>query len=175
MRGSVGVGRLLMAGMLVWAAAGCSSVVEGAAEPASGQEGLFDPCKDIPDSVLEEVGLDPATEEVDIAGVAQPGWKICTWSGSWYFAAMYANEHSTDDIRANPDYAQLRDIEVGQRKAIEFRRTADLDDGACYVAVDTGQGSVWLKVYRKGIRPIEEPTCQLAFGFAGRFEGLWPN
>src|SRR3546814_9042897 len=112
-----------MAGVLVWAAAGCSSVVEGAAEPASGQEGLFYPCKDIPDSVLEEVGLDPATEEVDIAGVAQPGWKLCTWSGSWYFAAMYANEHSTYDIRANPAYAKLSDIEVGQRKALEFRRS----------------------------------------------------
>jgi len=166
MRGSVGVGRLLMAGMLVWAAAGCSSVVEGAAEPASGQEGLFDPCKDIPDSVLEEVGLDPATEEVDIEGVEQPGWKICSWTEPWYYLIVYSNRFTVDDARKNSDYTGFEEISLNERRGVQYHRASDVEIDKCYIALEAKQGSVWIVVDTKGIAEQEGSTCGLASEYA---------
>lgn len=175
MRGSVGVGRLLMAGVLVWAAAGCSSVVEGAAEPASGQEGLFDPCKDIPDSVLEEVGLDPATEEVDIAGVEQPGWKICGWSGSWYFLTVYSTARTVNDVRRNADYRDVEELRAGSRHGIQFQRVDDVDGNGCYIAFPVEQGSIWVNIERMLSEAQEEPSCVVAQRVSVDIEHVLPK
>ncbi|WP_232816908.1 DUF3558 domain-containing protein [Rhodococcus sp. H-CA8f] len=175
MRGSVGVGRLLMAGMLVWAAAGCSSVVEGAAEPASGQEGLFDPCKDIPDSVLEEVGLDPATEEVDIEGIEQPGWKICSWTESWYYVVLFSNRFTIDEVKENPDYTGFQEIALDARSGVRYHRVSDDEIGKCYVAVEAKQGSIWIVVEKKGSAEMQGATCDLATSYATALEGYVPR
>lgn len=175
MRGSVGVGRLLMAGMLVWAAAGCSSVVEGAAEPASGQEGLFDPCKDIPDSVLEEVGLDPATEEAGAAGVEQPGWNICGWSGSWYFLTVYSSSYTVDDVRRNPDFRGFEELNVGGRRGIEYQRVDDEDNNGCYLAFSVEHGSIWFNVERKLSEARQESSCVVVQRLSVNLEPTLPK
>ncbi len=175
MRGSVGVGRLLMAGVLVWAAAGCSSVVEGAAEPASGQEGLFDPCKDIPDSVLEEVGLDPATEEVDIAGVEQPGWRICSWTGTWFFVSVLSNRYTQIEVTRNPEYAEFVEMTIGDRAGIRFQRGSDAAADGCYVAFAATQGSVWVNVEAKAGVTHQESACELVSDVAEHLDGNLPR
>ncbi|MEA1796488.1 DUF3558 domain-containing protein [Rhodococcus sp. 1.20] len=175
MRGSVGVGRLLMAGVLVWAAAGCSSVVEGAAEPASGQESLFDPCKDIPDSVLEEVGLDPATEEVDIAGVEQPGWKICSWTESWYYLSIFSTESSIETTKQNPNYVGFKPVTIGQRDGVEFHLQADADLVRCFVALPAAQGAIWLSVDTKLALKPEGSTCELTQYYANLLDQRLPS
>lgn len=174
MRKSMG-GRLLVAGILVWALIGCGSAVEGEAEPLSGQEGLFDPCTDIPDSAIRGVGLDPYTKEVDIAGVEIPGWKICTWSGDWYFVAIFSNIHSINDIRNHPEYGNLVAGSVGSRQGVMFTKVDDLDGDSCYIAAEVSQGSIWLRVNRKGLRAVEEPTCGLAQNYVDQLEGFWPH
>lgn len=175
MRGSVGVGRLLMAGVLVWAAAGCSSVVEGAAEPASGQEGLFDPCKDIPDSVLEEVGLDPATEEVDIAGVEQPGWRICSWTQSEYYVIVFSGENSLDDAKANASFTGFETLLIGGRPALRFHSASDPDIDRCYVGLDVSLGSIWIAADAKNSQQQEDSMCSVASRYAEALEGALPR
>ena len=175
MRGSVGVGRLLMAGMLVWAAAGCSSVVEGAAEPASGQEGLFDPCKDIPDSVLEEVGLDPATERGGIAGVEQPGWKICKWSGSWFYLTVYSTTYTIEDVRRNSDYEGFEDVTAGTRRGIQYKRVADEGGEGCYVTFPATQGSIWINVEKILSKVQKDSSCAVGLRASVDLDPVLPN
>ncbi|ROZ44725.1 DUF3558 domain-containing protein [Rhodococcus sp. WS3] len=145
---------------------GCGSTVEGVPERASGQEGLFNPCTDIPDSVIEGVGLDPATESIDIFGVEQPGWKICAWDGSWYGLSILSTRYTTDDIRKNPDYVDIVDIEIDGRTAIEYRKVSDVVGEGCYVVFSADQGSVWVRVQSTGLEPQEMPSCDMARALA---------
>jgi hypothetical protein len=144
----------------------CGSTVVGEPERASGQEGLFNPCTDIPDSVIEEVGLDPATESVDVFGVEQPGWKICAWDGSWYGLSILSTRYTTDDIRKNPDYVEIVDIEIGGRAAIRYRKESDAVGEGCYVVFPADQGSVWIRVQSTGLEPQDMPSCDMATGLA---------
>ncbi|KJF19543.1 DUF3558 domain-containing protein [Rhodococcus sp. AD45-ID] len=174
MRMSMG-GRLLVAGILVWALVGCGSAVEGEAEPLSGQAGLFDPCTDIPDSAIRGVGLDPYTKEVDIEGVEIPGWKICSWKGPWYFVVIFSNMHSLQDIRANTDFTGFHEVEIGQRQGVQYSSAQDQVGASCYFATQVKQGSIWLQISRMGLRPIEEPTCVLMQRYGLELETYWPS
>jgi hypothetical protein len=142
-------------------AVGCGSTVEGEPERASGQEGLFNPCTDIPDSVIEGVGLDPATESVDVFGVEQPGWKICSWDGSWYNVTIYSTSYTVSDVRSNPDYVDFIDVDIGDRRATQYRR-ADSTDEACYVIFALDQGSVWINAEKDALSEHTGNSCDEA-------------
>lgn len=158
--------RLLMAATMMWAAAGCGSAVEGTAEPASGQEGLFDPCNDIPDDVLRKAGLDPATEEADIAGVEQPGWKICKWTEDWFFLNIMSTTRTIDEVRGNSGYVDVESVEIGGRSGIEFHAVNDPGVSRCFVAVQAEHGATWISVNTKATYVPPEPTCALTTTFA---------
>ncbi|NRI67778.1 DUF3558 domain-containing protein [Rhodococcus sp. MS16] len=174
MRMSMG-GRLLVAGILVWALVGCGSAVEGEAEPLSGQAGLFDPCTDIPDRAIEDVGLDPLTKERDLVGVEELGWKICSWTGPWYFVVVLSNVYSLRDVRDNTDFTGFDDIQIGQRQGIQYSRVHDQVGASCYIATPVKQGSIWLRVSGMGLHPIEESTCTLATRYGAELETYWPR
>ncbi len=145
---------------------GCGSTVEGEPERASGQGGLFNPCTDIPDSVIEGAGLDPATESVDVFGVEQPGWKICAWDGSWYGLSILSTRYTTDDIRKNPDYVEIVDTQISGRTAISYRKESDAVGEGCYVVFPADQGSVWIRVQSTGLEPQDMPSCDMAMALA---------
>ncbi len=166
------VAAVLFAGAL---ATGCSASVQGAPQPASGQEGLFDPCKDIPGTMLEEVGLDPATEEVDIAGVEQPGWRICSWTGTWFFVSVLSNRYTQNDVTRNPDYAEFVEMPIGDRVGIRFQRESDAAVDGCYVALAASQGSVWVNVEAKAGVTHQESACELVVDVAELLNGYLPR
>ncbi|NMM86143.1 hypothetical protein B2J88_17500 [Rhodococcus sp. SRB_17] len=175
MRASTGVVRLLVAGILVWTVAGCGSAVEGAAEPASGQEGLFNPCTDIPDSVIEGVGLDPTTAASGIAGVEQPGWKICAWDGSWYYLTIFSTTYTVADIRENSEYVDFVDEPIGNRVAMQYRRASDSLREGCYLVFPADQGSIWINVEKILSRVQEEQSCVVARRAANQLESALPR
>ena len=153
----------------------CGSTVVGEPERASGQEGLFNPCTDIPDSVIEDVGLDPATEEIDISGVEQPGWKICSWTASRYYLIVFANDHTLDEARANPDFGGFKNIQAGTREAVQFHRKDDVEVERCYVGLSIEGGSIWVAVDLMGGETMEEPTCDLAVDYVAKLDGFLPS
>ena len=147
-------------------AVGCGSTVEGEPERASGQEGLFNACTDIPDSVIEQVGLNPLTKDIDIDGVEQPGWKMCSWTASWYFFTIMATDYTLDDVRNRPDYTKFDETNIGDRAGLWFRRESDETIDGCYLAFATSKGSVWLNIEAKAGTPHESSTCGLVESFA---------
>ncbi|KJF19541.1 DUF3558 domain-containing protein [Rhodococcus sp. AD45-ID] len=168
--------RLMLAAFVVGLfAMGCGSTVEGEPERASGQEGLFNPCTDIPDSVIEGVGLDPATESADIFGVEQPGWKICKWSGEWYFFTIFSTEHPIERLRANEEYVDIESIPIGTRMGVEFHKADDPSLTRCFVALAVDQGMVWLSVNTKATFVQTEPTCSLTRRYADALESNLPR
>lgn len=153
----------------------CGSTVVGEPERASGQEGLFNPCTDIPDSVIEGVGLDPATESVDIFGVEQPGWKICKWSSDWYFFTIFSNEYTVEQLQANARYVDVESIPIGNRMGVQFHEADDPTLARCFVALAVDQGAVWLSVSTKATYVQTEPTCSLTRRYADALERNLPR
>ena len=168
--------RLILAAIVIGLfAVGCGSTVEGEPERASGQEGLFNPCTDIPDSVIEEVGLDPSTEDIDIDGVEQPGWKMCSWTSSWYFFTIMSTDYTLDDVRNRPDYMKFDESHIGDRVGLWFRRESDETIDGCYLAFAESRGSVWLNIEAKAGTPHEGSTCELVESFALQLASSLPR
>ncbi|PVX66712.1 UNVERIFIED_ORG: uncharacterized protein DUF3558 [Nocardia globerula] len=161
-----GLRRIAAAIVMGLFAVGCGSTVEGVPERASGQEGLFNPCTDIPDSVIEEVGLDPSTELIDIDGVEQPGWKMCMWKSTWYFFTIMSTKYTLDDVRSNSDYTKFDESIIADRVGLWFQRESDETIDGCYLAFAASQGSVWLNIEADAGTPHQGSTCGLVESFA---------
>lgn len=168
MRGNVVVG-LIGAGLLL-AGCGSSSVSGNAdAEGTAAGEPVFSPCDDIPDEAVRTLGMDPATESRDIYGVQQPGWKICEWHGAGPYLSVLSTTYSLDDVRANDNYTEFSDIEVGGRHGLFFKKVSEGDGRACEVAVSSGTGAVLLSAAYLGVDRVIEDPCVIAERAASQF------
>ncbi|MGC0365493.1 hypothetical protein ABH922_003477 [Rhodococcus sp. 27YEA15] len=155
-----------MFGLVVWLVVGCGQVVEGTAERVSGQEGLFDPCADIPASAIESVGLDPTTAVVGTNGVEMTGQRICTWIDSWYSVGVISVPYSIEDIKATGKYVGFTEVQIGDRTGVELNYVDDPTPKRCIVAVPARQGSIWLEILTNLNHDPIEPTCPLALNYA---------
>lgn len=152
------VGMLLCAASLV---AGCSSV-EGDAQPvdASVNEPDFDPCEAIPDVAIRGVGMDPATEERDIMGVHQPGWKMCSWNNRRDTVTASVSSLTLEDIRRDDSFRDFLNIELGERPGVSFGVVADSKGIGCNVATEVG--GVLFMVASTVLNKAESDPCSLA-------------
>ncbi|MGC0365495.1 hypothetical protein ABH922_003479 [Rhodococcus sp. 27YEA15] len=164
-----------MFGLVVWLVVGCGQVVEGTAERVSGQEGLFDPCADIPASAIESVGLDPTPDVIDVLGAQITGQRSCGWNASWYSLAIYSTVYEIDEIRSNEKFSRASDVQVGGRAGIEFSFVSDINYENCFVALRTIQGSIWVSIIKMVSKEMVEPTCPLALKNAEALLEYLPN
>ncbi|WP_137876251.1 DUF3558 domain-containing protein [Rhodococcus sp. Q] len=135
MRTTIGV--MLCAAALV---SGCGTV-SGQAEPENptASDPAFDPCEDIPDEVIVELGMDPATEGRDILGVHQPGWNICGWNDDSVAMTAYSARLPLSDVRLNTDYQDFQDIALDGQPALMFHSVEPISV-RCYVATGSHDG-----------------------------------
>ncbi|WP_209927055.1 DUF3558 domain-containing protein [Rhodococcus sp. PvR099] len=160
-RGLVALGAACGALML----AGCGSeTVAGEAEAvgAGAGEPAFSPCDDIPDEALQSLGMDPASESPDVAGVKQPGWKICSWNEGPQFLGVFATTRSMDEVRDNKNNEDFTQVSVGDRRGMTYREVADTDRRSCDVAVESGNGVVLIQMSNLGRDPLVEEPCAAA-------------
>ncbi len=156
MRTSIGV--LLCAAALV---SGCGTV-SGQAEPENptASDPAFDPCEDIPDEALREVGMDPATESRDILGVHQPGWRICGWNSTTRdYLTVYSTSRSLDDVRRNPDFTGFEAVVVGGRDGMSFREVGDTQAAVCDVATAVAGKAVMFSLEATAPAPPGRDVC----------------
>jgi hypothetical protein len=111
------------------AAAGCSSRGGGTAAASSSVAAVsstpasntaWNPCS-IPDVDISAAGLNPGTKSVGSGGVRFPGWDICTWlSTSWYAVEVYStNAHTFDEVVHNTtNFQNPRPATVDGRSAV---------------------------------------------------------
>ncbi|MFF0817560.1 DUF3558 domain-containing protein [Rhodococcus sp. NPDC003318] len=146
-------------------AAGCGTQsVDGqaGAEGVSAGDPAFSPCDDIPDEVVREVGVDPATEERDIDGIDQPGWNICSWSGPKPALAVFATNYTLDDVRAKEGNVAFTPLDIPGRTGFAYRQKSDIAGRNCDVALESADGSVLVSTTYLGIDPITEDACVVA-------------
>ncbi|MFD1811800.1 DUF3558 family protein [Rhodococcus gannanensis] len=162
MRKSVGL--LACAAALV---AGCGTV-SGQAEPVGSAvgESPFEPCDDIPDGVIRELGFDPATEARDIMGVKQPGRNICFWNGGAGYLSVESNLDGLAAIRQDPSFLDIREIDISGQSGLAFSHEGYREGRNCYAATETDAGLLMVSVT---VDPVSSNACQAAHSAAVAF------
>ncbi|MGC0364077.1 hypothetical protein ABH922_002061 [Rhodococcus sp. 27YEA15] len=171
-RGVERSGRLLSIGLVLCLLGACGSEVGGTAQQASGQDGLFDPCKEVPAAAIESVGLDPSTADPGIEITSQ---KACEWTGPWYFFGILSRRESIDEIKGNVKFSGFESLKVGDRSGVQFHSASDQNMERCFVALPANGGSIWLSVSTKTGDISEEPTCPLTVTYVRSLEEFLPR
>lgn len=168
-------------GGVVLLASGCGTETGGKAGPSPATDtsaALWDPCTQIPDSVLRTVGVVAATEEPGISGVQQPGWKVCSWhdrqSGWHYSLGVWSTTNTVEDFRKKSENTNFSDISVAGRNGVTYHRADDTDGEDCDLLFPAAQGAVLITVFNTvagaGVAP-----CDRANAAANALVPLFPR
>ncbi|MGQ4599964.1 DUF3558 family protein [Nocardia sp. R6R-6] len=140
------------------ASSGSPAATSTQAKGATGtQAQLFDPCTGIPENALTTAGLDPATKQVGVGGVEQPGWEICGWKGADYTLGVFSTSASAAEFERKPGNVDFQDITIAGRAGRQFRVEGAAKDQMCDVLFAAGQGLLQLTLVNKnaGQSPCE--------------------
>ncbi|WP_063128259.1 DUF3558 domain-containing protein [Nocardia fusca] len=129
-------------------ATGCTSSTEGAvtgttAPTTTGPIEIFNPCTELSDQVLSEVGLDPLTKSVTTdAPTGETSWRVCNWRtpDSTLMIGVYSTSHTLDEARKNEELVEKSETTVGSRPALTFFDDSETDGTSCYTAMAAEQG-----------------------------------
>ncbi|WP_280244863.1 DUF3558 domain-containing protein [Nocardia abscessus] len=142
---------------VVLVASGCESGTNGTATPSTTTDtsaataALWDPCTQVPDEQLQRIGVVSSTKKSGIAGVEQPGWKVCSWhdaASQWnYSLGVWSTIYSIDDLRKKPGNVDFVSINVRGRDGFRFRNTSDVEGEDCDLAFPAGQGALQITVF----------------------------
>ncbi|MFC9894944.1 DUF3558 domain-containing protein [Nocardia sp. NPDC127579] len=132
---------------------GCGEETSGTPEPSTSGESaaLWDPCTQISDTVLNQVGVDPSTKESGVAGVEEPGWKVCSWHDTktqWnYSLGVWSTVSTVDDFKKKQDNTDFLELSVAGRNGFSFRRTTDSDSEDCYLVFSSDSGAIEVSIF----------------------------
>ncbi|WP_228789145.1 DUF3558 domain-containing protein [Nocardia puris] len=176
---------------------GCGSTTDGEAQPAGGgtstsaEDGKnslglepevpqsFDPCTDIPQSVLDAEDIHPAvipnTANADAWG-AQVKWRGCDWVRSEGHAIAAQVTNMTLDFVRQEFYYDARETTVGGRPTIIARRNENRGTEVCNINVEMNGGSLEFHIDNP---PSNDATggmdaCDLGMSFAEKVVPLLP-
>ncbi|MDE1669124.1 DUF3558 domain-containing protein [Nocardia gipuzkoensis] len=163
-----------LAGMVL-VTSGCESGTNGTATPSTTTDisaataALWDPCTQVSDQQLQRIGVVPSTRRSGIAGVEEPGWKVCSWhdaASQWnYSLGVWSTIYSIDDLRKKPENVDFVGINVGGRDGFRFRNTSDVSGEDCDLAFPAGQGALQVTVFNASPKSSVAP-CDRAVSAA---------
>ncbi|MEV0357807.1 DUF3558 domain-containing protein [Nocardia sp. NPDC050697] len=138
-------GTAALAALTVFFIAGCDSSGgsgTSSTSPATptGAPTAFDPCADIPQSLLDSEGLRNEHEADDNAGGIQ--WRGCDWVQVDGYAASIQTTNLTVAMVRDKKFADAREFAIGDRQAISGRSSTDRPDEECAVNVSIQGGSL---------------------------------
>ncbi|GGK38610.1 DUF3558 domain-containing protein [Nocardia camponoti] len=107
---------------------------------------MWDPCT-APASALSAAGLNPAVEDRDVAGIAFPDWRVCTWvdnSGTAYRLSLASTPITLEQARSRTDYTDYVDLSVGGLPSLRMQPLAKSSSRqtTCIIATQTANGVV---------------------------------
>ncbi|MBW0275566.1 hypothetical protein ATM97_19260 [Nocardia sp. MH4] len=139
-----------------------ATTAAAATTSADPSAGLWDPCT-LPDSALSAAGLNTATKEKDVAGVAFEGWKVCGWqdSAKTYSFTIYASSHTLDEVRSRADRTDFVTVRVGPYEGLQYRPSGSAHDAGCFISLPIGSQMVDFSVLnRHSARAVAKEACQ---------------
>ncbi|MFR9751090.1 DUF3558 domain-containing protein [Nocardia sp. 004] len=141
----------------------------------------FDPCTDIPKSVLDSEGLHTASlsNNADYNGAGGIEWRGCSWVASNSYAAGITTTNLTVElVRANPKLSIRDEYTIDGRAAIATSR-ADHDNprARCTLNVEMRGGSMEFSLSNPDSNRLtgHMDTCVLARGLAEKVVPLIPQ
>lgn len=161
--------------------AGCESSGEGAQVPvsttvAAGAPTGFDPCTDIPQSVLDSEGLlDKSKDDANAAGGVQ--WRGCLWVQTDGYAASIQTTNITVQMVRDKRLPEAQEFDLSGREAIATRRNEARPEEECTVNVAITGGSLEFSLTnpRSNRRTGQVDTCDLARTLAGKVVAELPS
>ncbi|WP_433621463.1 DUF3558 domain-containing protein [Nocardia sp. CA-120079] len=164
---------------------GCGSTKGGTATPSTGAGGtsaataaLWDPCTQVSDQVLQKVGVVPSTKKSGVAGVEEPGWKVCAWNSApslWdYTVTVYSTIHNVDEYKKKKENVDFVGIKVQGRDGFRFHTTNDKDNEDCDLVFPAAQGALQISVFKASPnKPVV--ACDQAMVAADTLVPLFPR
>ncbi|MFD4354302.1 DUF3558 domain-containing protein [Nocardia sp. NPDC058518] len=177
-----GVVSAVLCGVL--SVAGCSSTESGNAQPsttdpAAAAAALWDPCSQVPDSMLTNLGLDVASKRSGILGAEEPGWKICSWDDvnfpSGFGIGVFSTIRTVDEVRAKPTNIEFKDVVIAGRNGVQFRQSHYKANEDCSIVFPTSTGFAQLDLLNTGTKAKSVPPCERLQPIAEAIVPLFPN
>ncbi|MFI9403612.1 DUF3558 domain-containing protein [Nocardia sp. NPDC052316] len=101
----------------------------------------YDPCKDIPQSVLDsEKLLDRTPDNSNTSGGIK--WRGCLWAQTDGYGARIQTTNITVDMVRAKNFPDTREFTMNGRRAVSTRQSSDHPDAACTVDVEMKGGSL---------------------------------
>ncbi|MEV6321649.1 DUF3558 domain-containing protein [Nocardia sp. NPDC051787] len=152
--------------------AGCDSPTNGDAAPTGGPSTTpssapdvptgYDPCTDIPQSLLDAERLrSKDKDDSDASGVK---WRGCVWNQPDGYSPAIRTTNLTVDMVRDKKFADTREYIVNGRRAISTRQVDEHPDAVCTINVEMKGGSLEFFLSnppsRKNTGSLD--TCELA-------------
>lgn len=177
-----GTRRLLVALVsgAVLALTGCESSTEGTSAPvapsmAPDVPAGFNPCTDVPKSVLDAEGLKmPTPDDTELSGGAK--WRGCIWASADGYAVGIQTTNLTLDMVRDKAFPETEEFTLGSRQALSTRRSEGNPEESCYVNVEMAGGSLQFRLTNPASAPDTGhlDSCDLARELAGEVEPSIP-
>ncbi|WP_378738808.1 DUF3558 domain-containing protein [Nocardia brasiliensis] len=162
----------------VFVIAGCGSSTDGDPTPtgnsATSKTSVapdvpsgYDPCKDIPQSVLDsEKLLDKTPDDSNASGGIK--WRGCLWVQTDGYAGSIRTTNITVDMVREKKLPDARELSIGGRRAISTRQVEDHPQAVCTINVEMKGGSLEFGLTNPTTskRTGQLDTCDLARNLA---------
>ncbi|MEG8177101.1 DUF3558 domain-containing protein [Nocardia terpenica] len=123
----------------------------------------YDPCEDVPQSVLDSEGLHSKLPEHSSAdgGIK---WQGCGWVKSDGYSASIRTTNLTVDMVRDKHFADTQEYAIAGRRAISTRQVEEHPDAVCTIDVEMKGGSLEFFLSNPPSNRItgSTDTCQLA-------------
>ncbi|MEV0364284.1 DUF3558 domain-containing protein [Nocardia fusca] len=162
---------------------GCTSSSDGAATgtaapTAAGPIEVFNPCTELPDELVAEVGLSPASKDV----VTDPpegesSWRVCAWltPDNLIRVSILSTSHTLDEARANENLVHKVETTVASRPALRSNDKAEIDGKSCYTSFAAEQGMFEIKATWFEEDGWTRDICEISGEFATALEPHLPK
>ncbi|WP_433726067.1 DUF3558 domain-containing protein [Nocardia sp. CA-129566] len=169
--------RLAVIGVGVTVLAGCGSSDQGNARPSGGASGSsgstaslaadvpagYDPCKDIPQSVLDSENL-RGKDKDDSNASGGIKWRGCGWVQPDGYSPSIRTTNITVDMVRDKKFHDAHEFTISGRQAISARQAHDHPESMCVVNVEMKGGSLefFLDNPPSNRKTGKLDTCELA-------------
>ncbi|MGY1900320.1 DUF3558 domain-containing protein [Nocardia gipuzkoensis] len=153
---------------VVLVASGCESGTNGTATPSTTTDisaataALWDPCTQVSNSTLQQIGVRPDTKRSGVAGVEEPGWKVCSWNNDDFNLGVSTAIYTVADFKAKPDNISFTDISIAGRSGVQHRRTSDRFNELCDLIFPASSGSFGVTISNRASAKNPPEPCSSA-------------
>lgn len=128
----------------------------------------FDPCNDIPQSVLDSEGLQGKQPDDFQADAGKILWRGCVWADGDGYAVSIRTTNITVAKTRDQHFPGTQEFTINGRSAISSQQQEYLPDEDCTVNVEMKGGTLEFDLTNPASAPKtgKIPTCQLAWRLA---------